>query len=77
MSWLRKIAGKTRRDRIRNEVIRRELGQTETLVSRLSKIRLTWFVLVVRMKHEQTYLVNISPLYPPKNDPHIIKNKSE
>ena len=43
MSWLRRIAGTTRRGRIRNEVILRELGQTETLVSRISKRRLTLF----------------------------------
>ena len=48
MNWLRRIAGKTRRARIRNEVIRRKLGQTETLASRISKRRLTWFEHVVR-----------------------------
>ena len=48
MSWLSRIARKTRPDRIHNEVIRRELGQTETLVSRISKRRLTWFEHVVR-----------------------------
>ena len=51
MSWLRRKAGKTRRrDRIRNKVIRRELGQTETLVSRISKRRLAWFGHAVRME---------------------------
>src|SRR6218665_602306 len=50
MNWLRRIAGKTRRARIRNEVIRRKLGQTETLASRISKRRLTWFEHVVRME---------------------------
>jgi len=53
MSWLRRIAEKTRRDRIHNEVIRRELGQTETLVSRISKRRLTWFGHVVRMEDKR------------------------
>src|SRR6218665_2701014 len=47
MSWLRRIAGKTRRARIHNEVIRRELGQTETLIRRM---RLTWFGHMVRME---------------------------
>ena len=49
MSWLRRIAGRTRRDRIRNEVIRKELGQRETLVDKIRKRRLTWFGHVVRM----------------------------
>ena|SRR6218665_2702786 len=35
---------------IRNEVIRRELGLTETLVNRISNRRLTWFEHVVRME---------------------------
>jgi len=48
MSWLRRIAGKTRRNRIRNEVIQRVLGQTEALISGISKRRLTWFGHVVR-----------------------------
>src|SRR6218665_373219 len=47
---LRRITLKTRRDRIRNEVIRRELGLTETLVNRISKRRLTWFGHLVRME---------------------------
>src|SRR6218665_1420600 len=32
MSWLRRILGKFRRDRLRNEVTRKELGQQVTLV---------------------------------------------
>ena len=50
---LRRITLKTRRDRIRNEVIRRELGQTETLVSRISKRRLTCFGYVVIMEDKR------------------------
>jgi len=37
MSWLRRIVGRTRRDRICNEVIWKELGQRETLVDRIGK----------------------------------------
>jgi len=50
MSRLRRIAGTTRRDKIRNGVIRREFGQTKTLVS---KRRLTWFGHVVRMEDKR------------------------
>jgi len=41
MSWLRKILGRSRRDRIRNEVTRKELGQQVTLVDKIRKRRLT------------------------------------
>src|SRR6218665_387630 len=47
MSWLRRILG---RDRIRNEVTRKELGQQATLVDKIRKRRLTWFWHVTRME---------------------------
>src|SRR6218665_398459 len=50
MSWLRRILGRSRRDRIRNEVTRKELGQQVTLVDKIRKRRLTWFGHVTRMK---------------------------
>ena len=37
MSWPRRILGRTRRDRIRNEVTRKELGQQITLVDKIRK----------------------------------------
>jgi len=39
MSWLRRIMGVTRRDRIRNEVIYDKLGQNETTLYRIKKKR--------------------------------------
>jgi len=36
-----------------NKIIQRELGQTETLVSRISKSKLTWFEHVVRMEDKR------------------------
>jgi|SRR6218665_951109 len=53
VSWLRRIVGKTRRDSIRNKVIQIVLGQTETLVSRISKRKLTWCWCVVRMEDKR------------------------
>src|SRR6218665_1730645 len=50
MSWLRRILGRSRRERIRNEVTRKELGQQVTLVDKLRKRRLTWFGHVTRME---------------------------
>src|SRR6218665_3562197 len=50
MSWLRRILGRSRRDRIRNEVTRKELGQQVTLVDKIRKRRLTWFGHVTRME---------------------------
>ena len=49
MSWLRRILGRSRRDKIRNEVTREELGQKETVVDKIRKRRLTWFGHVTRM----------------------------
>jgi len=42
--------GRSRRDRIRNEVTRKELGQQVTLVDKIRKRRLTWFGHVTRME---------------------------
>ena len=50
MSWLRRILGRSRRDRIRNEVTRKELGQQVTLVDKIRKRKLTWFGHVTRME---------------------------
>src|SRR6218665_1600663 len=55
MSWLRRIAGKTRRYRIRNEFNRKELGQTATPDGGISKRRLTWFGHVVRLPVKALY----------------------
>src|SRR6218665_3908284 len=41
MSWLRRILGRSRRERILNEVTRKELGQQVTLVDKIRKRRLT------------------------------------
>lgn len=35
--WLRRISGRTRKDRIYNEVIRKDLGQRETLTDKIRK----------------------------------------
>ena len=53
MSWLRRILGRGRRDRIRNEVTREELGQKETVVDKIRKRRLTWFGHVTRMEDKR------------------------
>src|SRR6218665_1887426 len=50
MSWLRRILGRSIRDRIRNDVTRNELGQQVTLVDKIRKRRLTWFGHVTRME---------------------------
>ena len=50
MSWLRRILGRSRRDRIRNAVTRKELGQQVTLVDKIRERRLTWFEHATRME---------------------------
>ena len=49
MSWLKGILGKSRRERIRNEIIREKMEQKEAIVDRIRKRRLTWFGHVTRM----------------------------
>src|SRR6218665_1632286 len=50
MSWLRRILGRSRRERIRNEVTRKELEQQVTLVDKIRKRTMTWFGHVTRME---------------------------
>ena len=40
MSWLRGLLGKSRLERIRNEIIREKMEQKETIVGRIRKRRL-------------------------------------
>ena len=47
--WLRRILRVTRRDRMRNEVIREVPHQEETLADKIKKKRLTGFGHVTRM----------------------------
>ena len=52
MKFLRAIKGKTRRDRIRNEDIRRELNM-ESMKEKVEKMRLRWFGHVKRMGEDR------------------------
>ena len=51
MGWLRGLLNRSRREKIRNEVTREELGQKETVVERIKKRRLTWYGHVIRMEN--------------------------
>jgi len=57
MSWLQRILGRSRRDRIRNEVAGKELGQQVTLVDKIRKRNLTWFGHVTRMEGNRLLVV--------------------
>src|SRR6218665_2430149 len=50
MSWLRRILGRSRRNKKRNEANRKEVGQEVSLVSKIKKRRLAWFGHVTRME---------------------------
>jgi len=43
MAWLRRIRGRSRRERIRNEKTREELRVEETVIEKIQRRRLTWF----------------------------------
>jgi len=51
MGWLRGLLNRSRREKIRNEVTREELGQKETVVERVKKRRLIWYGHVIRMEN--------------------------
>ena len=53
MSWLRRMIGISRLQRIRNEVIRKHLGQETSLVHRIQERRLKWFGHVSRMSQDR------------------------
>ena len=50
MSWLRRILGVTRRDKMRNESVRIILHQKETVIDKIRRRRMTWFGHVTRME---------------------------
>jgi len=53
MSWLRRILGRSRRDKIRNEITRKKLGQEITLIDKIRKRRLALFWHVTRMEENR------------------------
>src|SRR6218665_1467039 len=50
MAWLRRIRGRSRRERIRNEKTREELGADEMVIEKIERRRLTWFGHMERME---------------------------
>ena len=55
MEWLRRIRNRSRRERIRNEKTRGELGMEETVIEKITRRRLTWFGHVERMEGKRLY----------------------
>src|SRR6218665_3563663 len=53
MSWLRRIRGRSRREKVRNEQTREELGAEETVVQKITNRRLQWFGHVERMEEKR------------------------
>ena len=50
MAWLRRIRGRSRKERIRNEKSREELGAEKTVIEKIERRRPTWFGLVEKME---------------------------
>ena len=57
MAWLRRIRGRSRREQIRNEKTREELGAEETVIEKIKRRRLTCtrFGHVERMEGKRLY----------------------
>src|SRR6218665_3186362 len=53
MSWLRRIIGRSRIEKVRNEQTRKEPGAEETVVQKIKKRRLQWFGHVERMEEKR------------------------
>ena len=53
MGWLRRLAGISRRQRKKNDDIRLELTQMDTLVEKIQRRRLQWFDHVKRMNNSR------------------------
>jgi len=53
MSLVRRIIGRSRREKVRNEQTREELGAEETVVQKIKKRRLQWFGHVERMEEKR------------------------
>src|SRR6218665_1237624 len=53
MSWLRRIRGRSIREKVRSEKAREELEVQETVVEKIKKGRLQWFGHVERMEGER------------------------
>src|SRR6218665_3258187 len=52
-SWLRRIIGRSRREKVRNEQTREVLGAEETVVQKIKERRLQWFGHVERMEEKR------------------------
>src|SRR6218665_1273918 len=50
MAWLKRIRGRSRRERIGNEKTREELGAEETVIEKIRRRRLEWFGHVERLE---------------------------
>ena len=58
MTWLRRIRGRSRRERIRNEKTKEELGAEEMVIKKIKRRRPTWFGHVERMEGKRLGLPN-------------------
>jgi len=53
MGWLRRLAGISRKQKKKNDDIRLELNQMDTLVEKIQRHRLQWFSHVKQMNNSR------------------------
>ena len=53
MSWPMRIIGRSRREKVRNEHTRKELGAEETVVHKIKKRSIQWFGHAERMEEKR------------------------
>jgi len=59
MNWLWRTLGRSRKDKIHNEVTRKEMKQEITLIDKIRKRKLMWFGYVTRMEGNRLLAVSL------------------
>src|SRR6218665_1506183 len=81
MSWLMGILGKSRRERIRNEIICEKMNKKKKVIDNVRKRRLTWLGHITRMENGRLSIltlfihsfINSGNFYSASSSPHLLR----